>query len=149
VARVIRSAELAAEAARTTPAPEELAAVHVALDRARRAHEEELQAAIAAIAIAAARKIVLAEIDARPEQVRAIVKDSLDRVRRAERVRVRVCAEDERAASGLGAEVVIDPSIARGGCIVESELGEVDARLEVRLDALERALSSVLAPRSS
>jgi flagellar biosynthesis/type III secretory pathway protein FliH len=33
-----------------------------------------------------------------------------------------------------------DPALTRGGCVVDTELGTVDARLETRLDALARAL---------
>ena len=43
------------------------------------------------------------------------------------------------------AEVVhlrADPSVSRGSCIVETELGTVDARLPLQLEAIERALRS-------
>jgi len=33
-----------------------------------------------------------------------------------------------------------DPAVGRGGVIVETEAGTVDARIETRLDALRRAL---------
>jgi flagellar biosynthesis/type III secretory pathway protein FliH len=33
-----------------------------------------------------------------------------------------------------------DPAILRGSCIIEIELGTVDARLPTQLDAIERAL---------
>jgi flagellar biosynthesis/type III secretory pathway protein FliH len=35
---------------------------------------------------------------------------------------------------------VADDRVARGGCIIETELGVVDARLSTQLDAIERAL---------
>jgi flagellar biosynthesis/type III secretory pathway protein FliH len=71
-----------------------------------------------------------------------VVREGLERVRRASRVRVRVHPSDAAQLIELEAEVVEDPSITRGGCVVESELGEVDARLEVRLDALARAIGA-------
>jgi type III secretion protein L len=37
-------------------------------------------------------------------------------------------------------DIVPDPKVASGGCIIESEVGTVDARLETQLRALEKAL---------
>lgn len=132
-----RLAEEARVAARA-----ELAAGYVALERARRAALGEAEGSVAALALAVARRLVGEELDAHPERVRATVKDAIDRVRRAGRVRVRVSPADAADAEGLGAEVVEDASIERGGCVVESDLGEVDARIEVRLEALALALTS-------
>ena len=39
-------------------------------------------------------------------------------------------------------EVQADTRLRRGGCILESELGVVDASLDVQLEALSRALRS-------
>jgi flagellar biosynthesis/type III secretory pathway protein FliH len=36
--------------------------------------------------------------------------------------------------------VVDDPAIGRHGCVVETAVGRLDARLQTQLDALERAL---------
>jgi type III secretion protein L len=46
----------------------------------------------------------------------------------------------ERCRSASVLRIEADEQIGRGGCIVESELGVVDARLTVQLDAIERAL---------
>ena len=46
----------------------------------------------------------------------------------------------DRARSAGALHLEGDASIERGGCIIESELGSVDARLSVQLDAIERAL---------
>jgi flagellar assembly protein FliH len=52
----------------------------------------------------------------------------------------------ERAAwlteLGVQAEVklVADPAVGRSGCVVETAVGRLDARLDTQLDALERAL---------
>jgi flagellar biosynthesis/type III secretory pathway protein FliH len=37
-------------------------------------------------------------------------------------------------------EIVADARQKRGGCIVESEIGEIDATLDTQLDALQKAL---------
>ncbi|MBG3877543.1 HrpE/YscL family type III secretion apparatus protein, partial [Desulfovibrio oxamicus] len=73
-------------------------------------------------------------------------------VRSQQRVVVRVAPADERAVTeALGAmlqsapgsasflDVVADPRLERGACLLESELGVVDASLETQLKALENA----------
>jgi len=76
----------------------------------------------------------------------------LTRARRARDVVVRLHPDDaailERAAPDVAARagrasftVKADASIERGGCVVETDLGELDARIDVQLDALARALA--------
>jgi flagellar biosynthesis/type III secretory pathway protein FliH len=45
-----------------------------------------------------------------------------------------------RIAAGANVRVVADESVGRHGCVVETPVGRLDARLETQLDALERAL---------
>jgi type III secretion protein L len=67
---------------------------------------------------------------------------------RFEEVRARI--QELRADSGTGAyvEVVADRHLAAGGCVLESELGSVDAGIEAQLAVLERAMRRELAGRS-
>lgn len=119
----------------------ELAAERVALERARRAMLDDAEATVRTLALAVARRLVAEELETHPERIRSIVREASERVRRASRVRVRVSPADCAALGPLDAEIVEDPSVERGGCVVESDLGDVDARLEVRLEALARALA--------
>jgi flagellar biosynthesis/type III secretory pathway protein FliH len=54
------------------------------------------------------------------------------------------------AEIGVQAEVTLvgDPEVGRGGCIVETPAGRIDARLETQLDALERALRGAVVGRT-
>jgi flagellar biosynthesis/type III secretory pathway protein FliH len=45
-----------------------------------------------------------------------------------------------RVAAGANVRVVADASVGRHGCVVETPVGRLDARLGTQLDALERAL---------
>jgi flagellar biosynthesis/type III secretory pathway protein FliH len=45
-----------------------------------------------------------------------------------------------RVAAGVDVRVVADPAVGRHGCVVETAVGRLDARLATQLDALERAL---------
>lgn len=130
--------ELEAEAREAARA--ELAAAHLALEQARAGVLAEAEGSITAIALAAAQKIVAEELALRPEHIRAIVRGAVERVRSGARARVRVHPSDAAHLALSDVAVIEDASIERGGCVVESELGDVDARLEVRLAAIERAL---------
>lgn len=104
----------------------------------------EAEAEATRIALSAARHIVTGELALAPDKTTAIVRDVLDRARRARRVRVEVHPDDApRIRTALpGVEVIEAPAVTPGGCIVHTDLGTLDARLEVRFDALEKALLS-------
>lgn len=87
------------------------------------------------------------------EVVRDVTKQALSRVRRARRVVLKVSPHEidgVRAAmqawlpAGMTPDVLdveSDPSVRAGGVIVETELGRLDARLDVQLAAIRRALA--------
>lgn len=97
---------------------------------------------------------VIGELDSNERIVR-IVRTALTAVRSQQRVVVRVAPPDEKAvsealapmlASGLGSSsflnVIMDPRLSPGSCILESELGVLDASLATQLGALERAFNA-------
>ena len=71
-------------------------------------------------------------------------------MRGEQKVTVRVSPADEPAVSkalaamtsGSYLNVVADPRLKRDSCILESDLGVIDASLETQLKALERAFSA-------
>lgn len=101
------------------------------------------------LALEIARKIVKREVAIDEELILALVKVALDRVADQALITVRVNPKDyhaierHRADAGTGAlsesvKLVEDPLIARGGCIVETESGTIDARIEEQLREIER-----------
>jgi type III secretion protein L len=88
------------------------------------------------------------------ERIVAIVRNALNVVRGQQKVTVRVAPADEGAvleamagmtASGSGSSfmtVIADARLERDSCIIESELGVVDASLSTQLKALENAFKS-------
>ena len=118
----------------------ELAAAWLEVEAARQAALEGAHESVAELALAVAGHLVHDAIEAEPGRVRALVDDALSRVRRARAVKVRVHPEDAPALGEIDAELVPDDTLGRGDCVVESDLGEIDARLSVRLEALRRAL---------
>ncbi len=106
---------------------------------------EELQQQMArALAVSAAnlaRQIVRAELQTKPDLVSMIANEALDTLLLSARhITVRVHPDDQELVqqgasevlAARGGRVVIDSSIARGGCLVESDIGSVDATMQTR-----------------
>ena len=104
------------------------------------------------IAVAVARKIVGDAIAVRDDAVLETVRNALKHVVEKESVSIHVNPEDlkivrEHGSEWLAAleatrslEVQEDERIGRGGCLVETEAGNVEAQIDKQLKALERAL---------
>ena len=94
----------------------------------------------------AAEKLVRDAIRAEPKRVQITAVELLERATRASQVVVRVHPLDvplieELKAQGQTFGISSDESLERGECVVESNLGELDARFSVQLAALEKALA--------
>jgi type III secretion protein L len=110
----------------------------------------EVESRMVEVVAAAVRRIV-GEIE-EGELVCRIVHEAMRTMRNQRQVTVRVAPEAvddvQRQLTGIMAdypgitfvEVTADSRLRRGGCILESELGTVDASVEVQLEALARAL---------
>lgn len=105
------------------------------------------------LAVRLAEKIVGREIKKDAKTVVDIVSAALQNARQQEKLTVRVNPADlqliEKERAGLApsgriqfVDFVADPRVATGGCLIESEVGTIDARLETQLRVLERALLS-------
>lgn len=131
-----------AEVAATLVAAQKLAAQRVA------GAEDELMT----LGVRIAERILRRQLDLEPERVTDIARGALEQARAQRDLVMRVHPDDvsilERERPGLLARLSVsaqlliraDESIARGGCVIDSDLGTVDARLEVQLAAIERAL---------
>lgn len=114
---------------------------------------DALAAETGAMALEVAARVVRAELHARPERVLDVVRTAIRRATDRERLLVHVNPDDlavvregapDMAAriGGTGRlEVVDDPRIPRGGCIVETGGGDVDARLATQMSRMLEALA--------
>lgn len=114
----------------------------------------ELEREAIRLALLLARRIVGDALEAEPDRLAAIVAPLLERVRRARQVTVRVHPQDRDALEarlpGLCARAQLastirieaDAALARGDCVVISDAGVLDARIDTRLEALARALGA-------
>ncbi len=100
------------------------------------------------LVMAIAERILNYEIDERKEAVVHIIQQTINAAVEAEEFHIKVNPEDIEVLSGhkplflaslsglRNIEFVADSSITRGGCVLESTAGRVDATLETQLDEI-------------
>ncbi|QQR89527.1 MAG: hypothetical protein IPJ88_15205 [Myxococcales bacterium] len=101
---------------------------------------------IVALCINIAAQIVQDEIVTRPEHIIPIAKQAIAQATQAKQLTLVVHPDDKSYLKGLvqkhapAIHIECDASMSRGGCVVLSNIGDIDARLETRLSNLERQL---------
>lgn len=109
---------------------------------------ENIENTVVSVVSQSVRKII-GELDDET-RIRLIVHTALNNVRGQQKVTVRVSPKDEPVVSaslaamtsGSYLTVVADTRLAPESCILESDLGVVDASLKTQLAALEHAFAS-------
>ena len=103
------------------------------------------------LAVKIAEKILGRELKSDRTTVVDIVASALRQARRNEMITLRVNPADlpiieehrqklDRSGRDQFLDIVADPRVAAGGCVIESESGAIDAQLETQFRVLERAL---------
>ncbi|MCI4430395.1 MAG: flagellar assembly protein FliH [Burkholderiales bacterium] len=114
-----------------------LQSVGVQLD----ALQQALASALVDTATQLARQVVRSELGARPELIAEVAKQALEALMLSARhITLRLHADDQPlvaqgAADVLaarGARLIADAAVQRGGCVIESDLGRIDASIESR-----------------
>jgi type III secretion protein L len=112
------------------------------------------------LAVKLAEKIIGREIERDDAALADIVSAALRHARQQESLTVRVNPADlplvqahrerlDPSGRARFIDLVPDPRVGRGGCVIEGESGTVDARLDTQLRVLERALLARAAAKGS
>ncbi len=103
-----------------------------------------------------AKRIALDHIEEKPEIVLSVIKNAIDMAQADEDVNVLICSsqveflENMKTKSGREAEFLskvrfqVSDQVTSGGCIVETNFGVVDARIEERVSKLWTELKQAL-----
>ena len=113
------------------------------------------QGEIARLAMKIAAKVTATAVEMDPKIVENQVSEALLRVKEREHISVHVNVADLDTARASRAsferllespksfEIVSDNKVDRGGCIIETNLGNVDARIEAQLGTLQMAFDEM------
>lgn len=118
--------------------------MHVRADMIRHTERQMVQ-----LALAIARRVVHREVSLDADLLLAMMHVALDRLSDAARVTIRLNPIDHQSVTAamnggatLTSQVTLaaDPRVARGGCRVESEYGDIDAGVDAQIQEIARAL---------
>lgn len=115
--------------------------------------QEQAEQDMVKLAFHIAQRLIGHAIEVQPEVVRDMVGQALVMARGRSQIVVRVHPRDHqqlqavrdeyaRQLDGVSVYFEADPALERGGCIIETESGRIDARLEIQLEVLREALST-------
>lgn len=152
--RAAREAEELREAAYQEGLESALAELNHVLLEAHERRDAALSGAerdVLRLAVKLAEKIIGREIERDDAALADIVSAALRHARQQESLTVRVNPADlprvqahrerlDPSGRARFIDLVADPRVAHGGCVIEGESGTVDARLDTQLRVLERAL---------
>jgi flagellar assembly protein FliH len=120
------------------------------LEAALRRFYQTAEPELVRLSLGIAAKLLGNELQARPEAIAAVVRDALAGVRQARRMTIavhptRVGALQAQVhllelSTGCEVQVLGREDVDPAGCLIDSDCGIVDARIETRLATLERAL---------
>jgi flagellar assembly protein FliH len=113
--------------------------------------QQDMARAIAVSATHLAKHVVRCELQSQPELISAVAEEALDALLQGARhTTLRIHPDDHalvaagaaEALRSTGARLLSDAAVSRGGCVVESDIGKVDASIEARWQRAAAALGS-------
>ena len=128
------------------------AAVEAELRANWAARQDALRSELDAIALDIARQVIKTEVSQNPAVVQAVLANALRRITDKDNVRVRVSVSDAprvkearedlmEIVDGLRfIEITEDRRVGDGGCVIETNAGTIDAKIETQLAEVARAL---------
>lgn len=129
-------------------------ALYAAVQEALSSQSAETERALTAFAVGVAEQIVRREVALDRDIVLAIMKEGIRKIVGVEKLTVRVHPDDltyvqeqrrtVQAVSDSLREIVFeaDPGVEPGGCTIESDIGNVDARIATQLDQVRSFIES-------
>jgi flagellar assembly protein FliH len=122
-----------------------------AFDQQFQALDQRIADTLTRCAVELARQVLLQELRTHPDQVARLAADAVQELMLAARhVTVRVHPQDlplvaqgaDEVLAARGARLQADPTLDRGGVLVESDLGSIDARMSTRWGQAAAAFGS-------
>lgn len=152
-ARAAVEAELRADwAARQEALRAEIDAIAEGIGAAREALWLSQESEMVALSLDIARQVIKTEVTQNPAVVHAVLANALRRITDKDAVRVRVSVSDAprvkearedlmEVVDGLRfIEIVEDRRVGDGGCVIETNAGTIDAKIETQIAEVARAL---------
>ncbi len=124
-----------------------------AVEKARGDWAAEWEARAVHLAAAIAERVIRRELTLDPQIQATYVREALELAAGSQQVRVRIHPDDreglgrlagqwlQEALARASAELVTDPNVSHGGCVVETQHGTIDQQIETQLARIEEELT--------
>ncbi|HYJ46608.1 MAG TPA: FliH/SctL family protein [Pyrinomonadaceae bacterium] len=117
----------------------------------RAAIAERAERDLVKLAIEIAKKVVHRQVTMDSEVALTLARVALTRIHNRAQTKIYLHPDDfayvtkhlDRLSRGSSIELVEDRAISRGGCLIETEMGDIDARIEQQFAELERSFLGV------
>lgn len=119
-------------------------------------YNQDFDRAIVTLALAIAKRIVAREIEVDENAVLARSREAVRKIIGVEKIKIHINPSDEEymrehrnelsTYADSVKEIVIeaDSKVERGGCMIESELGNIDARVSTQFELIEEAMLGLI-----
>jgi flagellar biosynthesis/type III secretory pathway protein FliH len=114
----------------------------------------EIEKEVAQLALSIARKIVCHEVKISRETVACVAREALNQVDNPAKIKIKLNPDDLRFIEDTRSQLSrflhnvdhirfeADKSIQSGGCLIETDRGDIDARIEKQFQALEESFQT-------
>jgi len=123
-----------------------------ALTQSKDAWKKHWETRVVQLAIAIAERVIRREVQRSPDVTKTLLHEALQLAAGSNRIKVHLHSQDVEllgesieslvaGSSGINSvEIVTDVAVSPGGCVVETEFGEIDQRIETQLARIEEEL---------
>jgi flagellar assembly protein FliH len=124
------------------------------LENIRKEIHQEIEKEVAQLALSIARKIVCHEVKTTQETVTCIAREALSRVDNPAKIKIKLNPGDLQFIKDTQSQFshflqdvdnirfVAEESIQSGGCLIETDRGDIDARIEKQFQAIEESFQT-------
>jgi flagellar biosynthesis/type III secretory pathway protein FliH len=128
----------------------------IQLNKIREETYEQIEKEVVELALAIAQKVICHEITTDRETVVCVAREALAKVDDPGKIKIKMSPADlqfinetKDQLSNLISDIdnvtlEAEDSIQSGGCVIETDLGEIDARIEKQLQAVEESFRSTM-----
>lgn len=121
------------------------------LKNIRREIHQKIEKEVAQLALSIARKIVCHEVKTTQETVVCVAREALSRVENPAKIKVKLNPADLQFIQDTKSQLShflddvesirfeAEDSIQSGGCLIETDMGDIDARIEKQFQAIEES----------
>lgn len=126
------------------------------LENIRQEIYQEIEKEVAQLALSIARKIVCHEVKTTQETITCVAREALSRVNNPARITIKLNPDDLQFIKDTRSQFSrflrnvdnirfeAEASIQNGGCLVETDRGDIDARIEKQFQAIEESFQTQL-----